>query len=45
MRYRIEKDLLGQRQVPAEAYYGIEPLRGKENFEITKQKLSSVCPI
>ena len=37
MRYRIEKDLLGQRQVPAEAYYGIETLRGKENFEITKR--------
>lgn len=31
------KDLLGQRQVPAEAYYGIETLRGKENFEITKR--------
>lgn len=37
MRYRIEKDLLGERQVPAEAYYGIETLRGKENFEITKR--------
>ena len=37
MRYRIEKDLLGQKQVPAEAYYGIETLRGKENFEITKR--------
>ena len=37
MRYRIEKDQLGERQVPAEAYYGIETLRGKENFEITKR--------
>lgn len=37
MRYRIERDLLGERQVPAEAYYGIETLRGKENFEITKR--------
>ncbi len=37
MRYRIEKDALGERQVPAEAYYGIETLRGKENFEITKR--------
>ncbi len=37
MRYRIEKDSLGERQVPAEAYYGIETLRGKENFEITKR--------
>lgn len=31
------KRSLGQRQVPAEAYYGIETLRGKENFEITKR--------
>ena len=37
MRYRIEKDQLGELQVPAEAYYGIETLRGKENFEITKR--------
>lgn len=37
MRYRIERDPLGERQVPAEAYYGIETLRGKENFEITKR--------
>lgn len=37
MRYRIERDSLGERQVPAEAYYGIETLSGKENFEITKR--------
>lgn len=37
MRYRIERDSLGEHQVPAEAYYGIETLRGKENFEITKR--------
>ena len=37
MRYRIERDSSGERQVPAEAYYGIETLRGKENFEITKR--------
>lgn len=37
MKYRIERDSLGERQVPAEAYYGIETLRGKENFEITKR--------
>lgn len=37
MRYRIERDSLGERQVPAEAYYGIVTLRGKENFEITKR--------
>ncbi len=40
MRYRIEHDSLGEKQVPAEAYYGIQTLRGKENFEITKRGLS-----
>ncbi len=37
MRYRIERDSLGEKQVPAEAYYGIQTLRSKENFEITKR--------
>lgn len=40
MRYRIEKDDLGERQVPAEAYYGIQTLRAKENFSITKRGLN-----
>lgn len=37
MRYRIEKDSLGELRVPAEVYYGIQTLRGKDNFEITKR--------
>lgn len=37
MRYRIEKDSLGELKVPAEVYYGIQTLRGKNNFEITKR--------
>lgn len=36
MRYRIEHDALGDKQVPAEAYYGIGALRSKETCEITK---------
>lgn len=40
MRYRIESDSLGEKQVPAEAYYGIQSLRGKENFQITKRGIS-----
>lgn len=36
MRYRLEKDTLGERQLPAEAYYGIHTLRSKEAFQITK---------
>jgi aspartate ammonia-lyase len=32
---RIEKDSLGEKQVPDDAYYGVQTLRGKENFHIT----------
>ncbi|SFE30022.1 aspartate ammonia-lyase [Alteribacillus iranensis] len=33
--YRTERDFLGEKQVPAEAYYGIQTIRAKENFPIT----------
>jgi aspartate ammonia-lyase len=32
---RIEHDLLGEKQVPADCYYGIQTLRAIENFDIT----------
>ncbi|AXK45825.1 aspartate ammonia-lyase [Brachybacterium saurashtrense] len=32
---RREHDLLGDRDVPAEAYYGVQTLRAQENFHIT----------
>jgi aspartate ammonia-lyase len=32
---RLEKDFLGERELPDEAYYGVQTLRGKENFTIT----------
>ena len=32
---RIEHDLLGDREVPDDAYYGVHTLRAKENFQIT----------
>jgi len=32
---RIEKDFLGEKRVPADAYYGIQTLRAVENFPIT----------
>src|SRR5215510_12639630 len=35
MSYRIEKDFLGEKQVPADAYYGVQTVRGMENFLIT----------
>ncbi len=36
--YRIEKDSLGEKQVPANAYYGIQSLRAAENFPISRHK-------
>ncbi|MEN9795322.1 MAG: aspartate ammonia-lyase [Bacteroidota bacterium] len=32
---RIEHDFLGEREIPDSAYYGVQTLRGKENFHIT----------
>lgn len=37
---RREHDLLGDREVPAHAYYGIQTLRAQENFHITGVPLS-----
>ena len=37
---RIEKDFLGEKQIPDDAYYGIQTLRGKENFHITGMPIS-----
>jgi aspartate ammonia-lyase len=33
--HRLEHDLLGEKEVPADAYYGIQTLRGVENYDIT----------
>ena len=38
-RYRIEKDALGESQVPAGAYWGIHTQRALENFTVTGQKV------
>lgn len=40
--YRIEKDSLGEKQVPADAYYGIQSLRACENFPISRHKAHPV---
>ena len=32
---RVEKDLLGERAVPSDAYFGIHTLRATENFQIS----------
>ena len=38
---RVEHDLLGDRQVPADAYYGVHTLRARENFPITGIAISA----
>ena len=37
---RLEHDLLGEREVPADAYFGIQTLRALENYDITGIPLS-----
>ena len=39
MEYRLETDSIGSKQVPVDAYYGVQSLRGMENFQITGQRL------
>ena len=40
LTYRLEHDLLGDEQVPADAYYGIQTLRAMRNFRITGVPIS-----
>ena len=39
--FRIEKDFLGEKRIPAEAYYGVQTQRGKDNFHITGTSMSA----
>lgn len=39
--FRIEEDLLGSLEVPADAYYGIQTLRAVNNFKLTDVTLAS----
>ena len=34
-QYRVEKDLLGEKQIPADAYYGVQTARAIENFRLS----------
>lgn len=40
-QFRLEHDLLGERQVPADVYWGIHTLRAVENYPITNVEISS----
>lgn len=39
-QFRLEEDLLGEKEVPASAYYGIQSVRAQENFNITGYKIN-----
>ena len=39
VKTRIEKDLLGEKAVPADAYYGVQTARALENFQISGVEL------
>ena len=39
MNYRIEKDTMGEVKVPAQAYWGAQTQRSKENFQIGGQTM------
>lgn len=34
-RVRVEKDLLGEKQIPAQAFYGVQTARALDNFQIS----------
>jgi aspartate ammonia-lyase len=34
-QFRIEKDLLGEKKIPADAYYGVQTARALENFQVS----------
>jgi aspartate ammonia-lyase len=37
---RTEKDLLGEKQIPADAYYGVQTARALENFQLSGVKIN-----
>ncbi len=40
MQYRVEKDLLGEKNIPQNAFWGIHSMRSTENFPITNYKIN-----
>ena len=37
--FRMERDSIGTREIPSHVYYGVQSLRGAENFHITGQQM------
>ena len=40
-QFRVEKDFLGEKLVPANAYYGVQTIRAIENFPITGLRIDA----
>ena len=40
IQYRSEHDSVGERSVPKDVYYGVQTMRGKQNFHITEMPMS-----
>lgn len=38
--FRLEHDSVGEKEVPVEAYYGVQTLRARENFNITGLRMN-----
>ena len=39
-KFRLESDLLGELQVPADAYYGVQTQRAVNNYKISCNHMS-----
>jgi aspartate ammonia-lyase len=39
MSFRVESDFIGEKQVPSDAYYGVQTMRAIDNFPITGLKI------
>ncbi len=39
LKYRLERDSIGEKEVPVDAYYGVQSLRAYENFKISGTKV------
>ena len=40
--FRVEHDFLGEKQIPADAYWGVHTARAVENFPISGTRISAM---
>ena len=41
-KFRVESDLLGELQVPEEAYYGVQTQRAINNYHISRKRMCDI---